>query len=130
MSLMFGSWSMISILHMCVFQTSYCVLNVWHIIYDLPSICLCLLDFYSVLILRHFVCEHRCFCLCPPEVNTVLPNVRRIIYNYSRICSCPPETNTVSSELFTIASSTVPYHTILLDISSMIIILYVCVFQS
>ena len=70
-SLMFGRWSMISILHMCVLQTSYRVLVVSHTIYDLPSICLRLPEFNSVLFVRHFICEHRCFCLCHQEINTV-----------------------------------------------------------
>ena len=70
-SLMFGRWSTVSILLMCLFQTSHSILIMWHIIYDLPSICLFLPELNSVLIARHFICEHRCFCLCQPEINTV-----------------------------------------------------------
>ena len=138
MSLLFDRWTMISILQICLFQTSYSLLIVWHIIYDLPSICLCLPQFNSVLIVRHFICEHRCFCLCHPEINTVsvmfdissmltvvcdcffhssIPYhiVRHIIHDYTSFCLCFPELNIVS---------------LLFDTWSMIIIVNGRVFQN
>ena len=82
-SLMFGRRSMISILHMCVFETSYRVLIVWHIIYDLPSVCLCLPELNSVLIVRpRFHLWTLLFLFVSSRNKYSAPNVRHIIYNH------------------------------------------------
>ena len=93
-SLMFDRWSMIIVLYFVFYRYEYRVLNVrqviydqhssyvcipdfvpcpycLHIIHDLPSICLCLSEFNSILLYDISICERRCFCLCNPEINTV-----------------------------------------------------------
>ena len=121
--------------------------NVWHIIYNHSCICS-----YppEILQLIDGTCTSRYSSTTATGWHHV-PNVWHI-YNHSRICSCPPETLSVTfdiSSMLTVvydcfSHCTIPYlayhtvpgvpyrtwRTILLDISSMIILLYVCVFQS
>ena len=91
---MFDRWSVIIVLYFVFYRYEYRVLNVRQIIYDQHSSYLFISDFIpcpyyltyhlwpsfymfvssrvqSVLIVRYFICEHRCFCLCHPEINTV-----------------------------------------------------------
>ena len=94
-SLMFDRWSMIIVLYFVFYRYKYRVLNVWQMIYDQHSSYVSIPDFlscsyclkyhlwpsfsmfvssrvqYSVLIVRHFICEHRCFCLGHLEINSV-----------------------------------------------------------
>ena len=146
---MFDRWSMIIVLNFVFYRYRYCVLNVRQMIYDQHSSYVCISDFllchyltyhlwpsfymfvtsrvqYSVLIVRHFICEHRCFCLCHLEINTVPLTIDIsfiIIVVYIRVFQRWREF--VSS----VSSSAVQYRTILLYISYMIIFLYLCVFS-
>ena len=100
---------------MCVFQSyipcPYC--SIYQLFYDLPSICLCLPEFNSVLIVLHLWTLFFLFVSSRDKYRA--PNVRHIIHNHSRIWSCPPEIKTVS---------------IMFEISSMLTIVYDCFFHS
>ena len=134
---------MIIVLYFMFYRYKYRVLNVRQMIYDQHSSYVGIPDFlscpyclkyhlwpsffmfvfsrvqYSVLIVRHFICEHRCFCLCHLEINSV-PRmfdissilivvcdcffnssppyhiVRHIIHDHTSLCLCFPELNIVS----------------------------------
>ena len=142
---MFGRWSMISIFHVCVFQTSYRVPNVWHIIYmfDISSYhrfsCLYITDIYTIslmfnvssMIIALHVCVSQRYIPCP-SCSSYHPwpsfcmlvysrdkffvlNIVHFIYDRHNLYLCPPEINTVSA---------------IFDKSSMRIVVYVCVVNS
>ena len=124
--LKFDRWSIISILYICVFQTFYRVLNVWYIIYmfDISSYhrfsCLYIPDINemsvmfnisSMIIILHVSVFQR-YIPCPfcSSVTIVL----HIIYDHRSPCLCIREINFLS---------------LMFNISSLIIVIYVCVLQ-
>ena len=111
---MFGQWSMISILHICVFQTSYHVLIVWHIIYDLLLyVCVFQNSIVSSCMTFHLWASLLLFVSSRDKYRA--PNIQHIIYNLSRIYSCPAEINTMS---------------VMFDISAMLTFVYDCLFHN
>ena len=127
-------WS--SDLKFLFFKVKYRVFIVWHMIYGYHRLCVSSRVTYPVHIVRYIISDLPSICLCLPEFNSVLivlhlwtsffmfvssrekyraPNVRHIIHNHSRIWSCPSEIKTVS---------------IMFEISSMLTIVYDCFFHS
>ena len=100
-------------------------------------LCLCLPKFHTVPYIWHIIDDHPSFCLWLQLSHIIsfslkwsmiivfvpmssrnkyrVINVRHLIYTHRRLCLCPPEIDTVS---------------VMFDISSMLVDIYVCVFHS
>ena len=115
--IMFNISYMLKVVYIRIFQSSILYFIVRHIIHDQWSPVFLLVT--SRVKYHFFVVWHYQWLLLFMFVSSRDKyrsiNIRHIIYNHRRLCLCPPEINTVP---------------VMFDISSMLIVAYVCVFHS
>ena len=88
--------------------------NIWHIIYDHLSLCLCLPELNIVSFIYDISSKTTVLYVCVLQRWICCPNVWHIVYVHRCLCLCVPELETVS---------------LMYEILFIVVILYVCLFQ-